>query len=174
MKRPKSELREQRDQALIAEYLASRGATRCPTAAVLPTQGGVVSAEDRELLRRISDASAEEWSRKRAQRQARARASAAPNPPRAVAPAPMKTAPEKPPAIPKKAGVFELIERELIKGGVTVDSIARAVAEQPGRPLAKVLKTTKTQLSRMRATRGLRITTERKDGRAIYWATKDA
>jgi ATP-dependent Clp protease ATP-binding subunit ClpA len=176
MKRPKS---ERRDQELIAKFIAERGVTRCPTVVVVPTQGGVVSAEDMQLLRRIGDAADQAWSWKRGNRHlrqilsARAKAGAAtPTPPRVIATAPMKTAAEKRPAAPKKAGVFALIEQELLKGGVTVDSIARAVAEQTGRPLAKVTKTTRTQLSRMRQTRGLRITTERKDGRAIYWATK--
>jgi hypothetical protein len=166
------------DEELIAEFIAERGVTRCPTATVLPTQRGAVSAEDVQLLRRIGDAAAEAWSRKRANRRQRqklsARAKAGPPsmPAHAPTPAPVKSTPNRPAAFPRRARVFDLIEESLLEGGATVDSIARAVAEQTGRPLVKVTKTVKTQLSRMRQTRGLRITTERVDGRAVYSATK--
>ncbi len=39
------------DQAAIAEFIRNRGATRCPTACLVPTQGSVTLADKMALLR---------------------------------------------------------------------------------------------------------------------------
>lgn len=43
------EMSEMDCEAAVAEYIRTRGVTRCPTACVLPTQGSVAAA-DREAL----------------------------------------------------------------------------------------------------------------------------
>jgi hypothetical protein len=42
-------------EAAIAEFIRTRGVTRCPTACVLPTQGSV-AAHDREALAEYAEA----------------------------------------------------------------------------------------------------------------------
>jgi hypothetical protein len=46
-------VREGDDNAAIAEFIRTRGVTRCPTACVLPTQG-LVNAVDRVALKKYA------------------------------------------------------------------------------------------------------------------------
>jgi hypothetical protein len=48
-------LAERAAEAAIAEFIRTRGVTRCPTACVLPTQGSV-AANDREALAEYAEA----------------------------------------------------------------------------------------------------------------------
>jgi hypothetical protein len=60
-------MREPDSQAAVAEFIRTRGATRCPTACVLPTQASITSA-DRTALAQHAERRAE---RRRARRAAR-------------------------------------------------------------------------------------------------------
>ena len=57
---------EQDAQAAVAEFIRTRGATRCPTACLLPTQGSITSA-DRTALAQYAERRA---ARRRARRAA--------------------------------------------------------------------------------------------------------
>jgi hypothetical protein len=43
------EIPEKDCEAAVAEFIRTRGVTRCPTACVLPTQGSVAAADREEL-----------------------------------------------------------------------------------------------------------------------------
>ena len=66
---PAADIRDDQSDTVIAEFIRTRGITRCPTACVLPTQGSVDEA-DRAALE--EHATAQERSR-RAKAAARAR-----------------------------------------------------------------------------------------------------
>ena len=62
-----SAVREIESQAAMAEFIRIKGATRCPTACVLPTQASITTA-DRAALAQHAERAAE---RRRARRAAR-------------------------------------------------------------------------------------------------------
>lgn len=79
----------------------------------------------------------------------------------------------KPKAPKGNGGVLDIIERMLLKGKVSVADIVAECAALTGREAGGLTATVKTQISRMKTTRGLIIARETDNGVSRYSARKE-